>query len=179
MEHPLSVFRYCPRCGGAHFEINDEYSKKCHDCGFIYYINPVASTVAFILREEKGEGCELLVVRRGKEPAKGTLDLPGGFCDLGETAEEGVAREVREETGLEVEQAEFLFSLPNEYPYSGFVVHTMDFFFRCTVRNTQVAQAMDDAAEMMWIPLQDICPEDFGLHSIRQGVINFLANFSI
>ena len=47
---------------------------------------------------------ELLVVRRAKEPAKGTLDLPGGFSDLYETSEEGVCREVKEETGLEVKK---------------------------------------------------------------------------
>ena len=56
---------------------------------------------------------ELLVCRRAKEPAKGTLDLPGGFIDMTETGEEGVAREVREETGMKVAKAEYLFSLPN------------------------------------------------------------------
>ncbi|GAE84850.1 Nudix hydrolase family protein [Bacteroides reticulotermitis JCM 10512] len=40
-----------------------------------------------------------MVCRRGKNPAKGTLDLPGGFIDIAETGEEGVAREVLEETG--------------------------------------------------------------------------------
>lgn len=43
--------------------------------------------------------------------------------------EEGVAREVREETGLQVVEATYLFSLPNTYLYSGFLVHTLDLFF--------------------------------------------------
>ena len=95
MKHPLAQFLYCPECGSPHFEVNNEKSKKCTDCGFVYYFNPSSATVALILNEKK----ELLVCRRAKEPAKGTLDLPGGFIDMAETGEEGVAREVKEETG--------------------------------------------------------------------------------
>ena len=113
MEHPLSQFKYCPKCGSAHFEVHNEKSKQCADCGFVYYFNPSSATVALILNERD----ELLVCRRAKEPAKGTLDLPGGFIDMTETGEEGVAREVREETGMKVAKAEYLFSLPNIYIY--------------------------------------------------------------
>ena len=95
MEQPLSQFRYCPKCGSEHFEIHNEKSKQCKDCGFVYYFNSSAATVALILNGRN----ELLVCRRAKEPAKGTLDLPGGFIDMAETGEEGVAREVKEETG--------------------------------------------------------------------------------
>ena len=49
MEHPLAQFLYCPECGSSHFEINNEKSKKCADCGFVYYFNPSAATVALIL----------------------------------------------------------------------------------------------------------------------------------
>ena len=72
MEHPLSQFKYCPKCGSAHFEVHNEKSKQCADCGFVYYFNPSSATVALILNERD----ELLVCRRAKEPAKGTLDLP-------------------------------------------------------------------------------------------------------
>ena len=84
MEHPLSQFKYCPKCGSIHFEINNEKSKRCADCGFVYYFNPSAATVALIMNEQN----ELLVCRRAKDPAKGTLDLPGGFIDMAETGEE-------------------------------------------------------------------------------------------
>lgn len=166
MEHPLSQFSYCPKCGSTRFEVHNEKSKQCADCGFVYYFNPSSATVALIFNERN----ELLVCRRGKEPAKGTLDLPGGFIDTFETAEEGVAREVKEETGLDVVHADYLFSLPNIYVYSGFPVHTLDMFFRCTVADTRHFRAMDDAADLFFIPIAEINPVDFGLASIRRGI---------
>ena len=168
--HPLTLFTHCPECGSDHFEINDEKSKRCTSCGFVYYFNPSSATVAFILNERN----ELLVCRRAKEPAKGTLDLSGGFVDCCETAEEGVAREVLEETGLQVVHAEYLFSLPNTYLYSGFLVHTLDMFFRCKIAGEGTLSPHDDVAEAFWMPLNKVNPEDFGLDSIREGVKRFL-----
>lgn len=174
-EHLLERFHFCPVCGSKHFEIHDEKSKRCQDCGFEYYLNPSAATVAVILNERN----ELLVARRAKEPAKGTLDLPGGFSDCYETSEEGLVREVKEETGLCVRDPQFLFSLPNEYPYSGFTVHTVDMFYLCHVDSNCTPKAMDDAADLQWIALQDISPEQFGLHSVRQGVEKILSKKSL
>lgn len=168
--HPLDKFSYCPKCGSKHFETNDEKSKRCDNCGFVYYMNPSAATAAFILNDSG----ELLVERRGKEPAKGTLDLPGGFADAGETAEEGIARELKEETGLTIESCEYMFSLPNVYRYSDLDIATLDFFFKCTVKGEQSPQAADDAAECFWLPLSEIHPEQFGLRSIRHALYKFL-----
>lgn len=173
MQHPLSQFRYCPKCGCDRFVEHNGKSKHCDACGFTYYFNPSAATVALILNERD----ELLVARRAKEPAMGTLDLPGGFIDMYETAEQGVAREVAEETGLQVTETRYLFSLPNLYMYSGFCVHTMDLFFRCTVEDTTRYQAMDDAAALSFIPLSEVRPELFGLTSIRSGLERFLKEY--
>lgn len=169
-EHPLSQFRYCPKCGSSRFDIHNEKSRQCADCGFVYYFNPSSATVAFIVNSRD----ELLVCRRAKEPAKGTLDLPGGFVNLYETGEEGVIREVKEETGLQVVRTRYLFSLPNLYVYSGFTVHTLDMFFCCEVEDTLHYKAMDDAAALFFVPLKDIRPEEFGLGSIRRGLQLFL-----
>ncbi|MDD6518187.1 MAG: NUDIX domain-containing protein [Prevotella sp.] len=168
--HPLEKFKYCPVCGSKHFEIHDEKSKKCENCGFEYYLNPSAATAAIILNENN----ELLVLKRKREPAKGTLDLPGGFCDLGETGEEGVRREVKEETGLDVIETRYLFSYPNTYLYSGFTVRTLDLFFVCKVKDDSHVVASDDAQSYQWVPLKDIHTEQFGMRSIRQALSVFL-----
>ena len=172
MKHPLEKFKYCPLCGSARFVVNNFKSKKCEDCGFTYYANPCSATAAFIVNDKE----ELLVVRRAKEPAKDTLDLPGGFCDMGETVEEGMIREIKEETGLEVTEIQYLFSSPNEYVYSGMGIHTLDMDYLARVHCDSVAvTAHDDAAEAMWIPINKVNPAEFGLTSIRNAVIRFLS----
>ena len=111
MEHPLSQFRYCPKCGSEHFEIHNEKSKQCKDCGFVYYFNSSAATVALILNGRN----ELLVCRRAKEPAKGTLDLPGGFIDMAETGEACFERDVKEAAEIAVNKDGELIFLPDIY----------------------------------------------------------------
>lgn len=168
--HLLKLFCYCPKCGAKAFREDTEKSKRCETCGFVYYMNPSASTVAVIVDDQD----RLLAVRRSKEPAKGTLDLPGGFSDCYETGEEGVRREVMEETGLKVTEAKYLFSLPNMYHFGGLDIPTLDLFFLCKVADTKGATAMDDAGEVLWLPWEEVKPEHFGLKSISQGVSRLL-----
>lgn len=172
MQHPLDLFKFCPKCGSKRFEINNFKSKKCDDCGFVFYFNAIAATVAIIVNDKN----EILVARRAKEPAKGTLDLPGGFADSMETAEEGVAREVAEETGLQVTEARYLLSLPNRYVYSGFEEHTLDLFFLCTTEGG-TPKAADDVEELQWIAIEELNPAEFGLQSIRKGIEIFKTTY--
>ena len=76
----------------------------CVDCGFIHYLNPrpVAGTVPV-----RADG-SVLLVRRAIEPRIGSWVFPGGFMDVGETAEEGAARETMEEAHLEVRNLSLL-----------------------------------------------------------------------
>ncbi|MBF0648890.1 NUDIX domain-containing protein [Dysgonomonas sp. GY75] len=164
--HPLSQFKYCPKCGSIRFVENNFKSKRCEDCGFIYYFNSCSSTIAIIINDDK----ELLVATRAHEPVKGTLDLPGGFVDMEETGEEAVAREVKEETGLDVDTVSYLFSIPNKYVYSGFEVQTLDLVYRCFVKNTENLKAEDDVARLEFIKISELDPELFGLLSVKEVI---------
>lgn len=164
------LFQFCSVCGSNNFVANNEKSMRCEDCGFTYYVNASAATAAFI----QNENGDLLACRRAKEPARGTLDLPGGFVDNNETAEEAIVREIKEELNGEVEELEYLFSLPNLYEYCGLTVPTLDMFFSCRLKSTDNLKASDDVESLEFIPLNKLQVENFGLKSIRKGVEIFL-----
>lgn len=153
-----------------HSQIFNIKVKNKRVTNFEYYLNPSAAVAAFILNSRG----QLLTLRRSKAPAKGTLDLPGGFVDIGENINEALMREVKEETGLIVSEFNFFTTLPNRYEYSGFIVPTLDTFFVCKVSNEAELQSNDDAEEALWINLDDIHTEEFGLRSIRHALSTFL-----
>lgn len=170
--NPLYRFRFCPLCGADAFIEHGDNARRCNACGFTYYTNPRAATVA-VIRNDRDE---LLVATRAKEPAQGTLDLVGGFLDLGETVEEGMCREIQEETGLSVhpDQLHYLFSQSNLYSYSGITLHTADMFFEIRVEGRPEVKPHDDVAQLQWLPISSIDVNSFGLMSIRHGLQKIL-----
>ena len=95
----------------------------------------------------------VVLVRRRFEPLAGCWSLPGGAVDVGETLEAAVAREVLEETGLEVVVDRFLGWVERIDDAYHFVI--LD--FAVTVLDASVAPvAGDDAAEVAWVPLHEL-----------------------
>lgn len=166
MNHPLKSFEYCPRCGSKHFNINGERSRHCTNCNLTYYANASASTAA-IITNSKGE---VLLATRAFDPAKGKLDLPGGFVDMNETAEEAIIREIKEELNLDVQNPQYLFSLPNEYNFSGITVHTLDLFFKVEIDDNAIITSADDVASAQFYDLNNVNIEDIGLNSIKKAI---------
>ena len=164
--HPLSQFKYCPKCGSIEFKEQNDKAKRCSNCGFVYYFNSCAATVALIINQHS----ELLVATRAKDPAKGTFDLPGGFVDMYETGEETIKREVKEETNLDVKELKYLFSIPNIYIYSGFEVHTLDLVYLCKIDETQEINAEDDVSKLEFVKISELNPDQFGLQSIKEVI---------
>jgi ADP-ribose pyrophosphatase YjhB (NUDIX family) len=89
---------FCGFCGQP-FAPSAPWPRVCAHCGQTTYRNPLPVAVA-VVPVDSG----LLVVRRGIEPARGKLALPGGFINWGETWQAAAAREVHEETGLSLDQ---------------------------------------------------------------------------
>jgi len=166
---PLNVFRYCPQCGNARFSPDCEKSLKCNSCGFRYFINMSAS-VAALIRNLKNE---ILFTVRKHDPAAGMLDLPGGFIDLGETAEDAVKREIFEELNLKVNRTEFVGTFTNRYLYSGIEYQTLDLVYNCFVESFEELKAADDVSGVVFSYPAAVKPEEIGLESIRK-IVDFI-----
>ncbi len=163
----LDEFRFCPRCGNACFPKETPHMRKCENCGFEFYANPAVGAAGLIFNREG----ELLVVRRAKDPGKGSYDLPGGFVEIGETLEEGLKRELKEELGIEVQNLQYLFSLPNRYIYNGADLHPLDCFFKGElVPGGKIVLDESENAAYFFLNPEEIRPEDFGLLSIRTAI---------
>lgn len=167
-----TCFVYCPKCSARALRFRAPYAYHCDVCDFTFYLNVAAATIALIIDDDN----RLLVATRAKDPAKGTLDLPGGFADPNETGEDIIRREITEETGLRADTVQYLFSIPNEYPYGGVLYHTLDMVFRCTVKDVSTLKAADDVAALQWIPISELKPERFGLKSPREIVKRLMAS---
>ncbi|MFQ5611614.1 MAG: NUDIX domain-containing protein [Anaerolineae bacterium] len=103
---------YCSQCGHALSTafVGGRERPACDTCGHVVFRNPVP--VAVVLARQ---GQKLLLVQRANAPLAGYWAPPAGYIEIDETLEEGAAREVREETGYEVEIERLLgvYSRPN------------------------------------------------------------------
>ena len=93
--------QHCHACGAAYGDTS-MYPRVCDACGNMVWSNPIPVSV-LLVPVQKGGRVGLLVIRRGIEPAVGKLALVGGFLESDETWQAGGAREVLEETGVEVD----------------------------------------------------------------------------
>lgn len=160
---PINYLHYCPHCGSGRFEARSAKEFLCGACGFNFFANSAAAVLALV-RDRRGR---LLLTRRARDPWAGALDLPGGFVDPGESAEDALRREMAEELGVRVTSMKYFCSEPNEYIFSNYKVHTTDLAFVCEL-DTMPTTASDDVSEALWMPPGDIDTSQIPLKSIRR-----------
>ena len=172
--HPLNVLKFCPKCSSSDFKQTGDRSLKCGSCGFHYYVNSSAA-VAGLVSDNHGR---LMLVTRGIEPHYGMFDLPGGFIEPLETAENAIVRELYEELGLKTKSLHFLGTAPNEYVFSGFSVFTLDLAFRIIPESIEGLKPMDDILDYRFYAENEIDYKKIPAPSIQQFVKQFFGNES-
>lgn len=91
--------RFCPQCG-----VSLDDPLRCASCAWIQYRDPKLAVVVLV----SDDAGRLLYVRRNHEPAMYRWAWPSGYVDAGERVEGAAAREVREETSIEIELRQLL-----------------------------------------------------------------------
>jgi ADP-ribose pyrophosphatase YjhB (NUDIX family) len=187
------MFNYCPFCGSKKISFERNKVFRCPDCGFVYYHNIAAATgcVISVPDADSGAGGRILLLVRGKEPAKGKLDLPGGFVDLEEGALEGLLRELREEigwtppvpAGLSLAKVFTLFaSFPNVYPYRNIVYNTCDLFFSLSAPGLSEKNLHLEAAEIAGVRFtrpEEINFDEVAFDSTKRAIKAYIESVAV
>ena len=131
-----------------------------------YPQQPVVSVGAVIV-----DGGRVLLIKRGQPPLQGRWSLPGGVVEIGETLQEALAREVREETGLEIDVGPVVEVLDriereddNRVEY-----HYVIIDYRCLVRGGRLACG-SDADDARWVSASDVA--SFNVTAAVAGVVH-------
>jgi len=115
----------------------------------IYPSQPIAGVGAVIIYDGR-----ILLEKRKSEPSRGKWTIPGGLVELGETVEQTVIREVKEETSLEVENPELIdvvnYVSVDEDRKIKYHFIMIDYFVKL---KRGALKAGDDTAELQWVPL--------------------------
>ncbi|MDC8829756.1 NUDIX domain-containing protein [Alteromonas gilva] len=144
---------YCPRCGSLALLSHDGNQYGCEQCDFELFRN-VAAAVGVVLVHQQ----HILLVKRSKAPQAGMWDLPGGFVNRGETAEQALRRECQEELAIQLDsELAFLGAWPNLYAYKELEYPTLDIFYTATLTNRpQLTADNTEVYDVTWMS-SDAC----------------------
>lgn len=158
---------FCPYCG-TKYEAVQTNPHLCGSCRREYYVNPHPCNAVIA---ENGKG-EILFVRRRDDPKKGMWDLPGGFINLDETAEDSVRREIEEELGVKLKEFTYFSSAFDRYLYKGINYHTLCFFYIAKI--DKPVKASDDITSFSFIKKDEIPYDGIAFEGIKQVMKQYL-----
>jgi ADP-ribose pyrophosphatase YjhB (NUDIX family) len=118
-----------------------------------------------------------MLAKRALEPNKGMLDLPGGFVDPLESAEDAVRREIKEELGVKVTGMQYLTSFPNKYIFSGLTVYTLDLAYLCQIDDFNSITPQDDISSIIFIPPEKIKLSELFSISMKNIIKYYIENY--
>lgn len=162
-------FSYCPRCKAV-FQKKADNLLLCPKCDLHFYINP-RPTNAALLHDETGR---ILLVKRRIDPKKGFWDLPGGFVNSGESLEESLVRELKEELNLTLSEFRYFHSYFGRYEFKGIIYHTLCSVFTGRITSTTVLKPADDVESYQFFAPKDISMEKIAFIEIKDALGDFI-----
>ncbi len=159
------TFRFCGQCGQSTTELEDDRAKICSNCGLINYPRLSPSIIVSVVKDG-----HILLARSDRFPT-GMYSVLAGFVEPGETLEQCVSREIKEEVGIEVTNISYFGSQNWPFPHSLMIGFTADHSCgEIKIDNREIVDAGWFKAEEM--------PKIPGSYSIARELIDHFANGS-
>lgn len=114
--------QFCGRCAARTVQGPDELSRKCSRCATVYHPRLSPASIVLVRRGDD----EVLLARSPGFP-KGMYSVLAGFVEPGESIEETISREIREEVGIEVRNVRYFGSQPWPFPHSLMIGFTAEY----------------------------------------------------
>ena len=142
--------RYCISCG----KITAKHNDRLYMCqaGHENWISPAAGASVYVIKDGK-----VLFGVRSRDPGKGKLDIPGGFIEPHESAEQAANREAKEELGIDVVITNYLGSYPSVY--NGRPALNIVFIAEMTEQRIAASDDMG-GGEPVWKEIEDLPSAD-------------------
>lgn len=154
--------RFCGSCNMPMKHSQKERALCCEGCGHIVYPRISPAVIVGIT-----DGDRLLITRYAGRESK-RYGLVAGFCEIGESAEETVAREVMEEVGLKVKNICYYKSQP-----WGFSGDLLIGYFAEVDGNEKIVMDENELSEAIWMKREEILPEDDGISLTSEMMLHF------
>lgn len=137
----------------------------CRTCGFTYFHNAAVAVMAVLVHDSR-----ILVIVRNRHPGKGCLDLPGGFVDPGESAEEALTRELHEELGIRISSFIYLGTAPNDYLYQDVLYRTCDLLYCAALRELPDRFDHSEIQRLLLLDPDEISEQDMAFASMKKAL---------
>ncbi|MBV9951620.1 MAG: NAD(+) diphosphatase [Acidimicrobiia bacterium] len=158
--------RFCGRCGAATQAMDGERARRCPECGLMAFPRLAPAMIVLVERGEE------VLLARGRAFPTPMYSCLAGFVEPGETVEEAVVREVREEVGVQVGDVRYQRSQPWPFP------HSLMLGFRATWLGGDIEIDPVEIVDAQWYRVDDLPQVPPGISIARKLIDAWVAEHS-
>lgn len=158
--------QFCGKCGTPTETMSHKMAKKCPVCGFMSFTRLSPAVITAIIKEGK-----ILMAKHSYGHKNNRYSLIAGFVEPGETLEEGLQREVREEVGVKVKNIKYFGSQPWPFPHSLMVGFTAEY------KSGKIQVDGDEILEAKWFAADEVTPPPSKMSISSELIDWFIRNY--